>query len=119
MKYLFQFGIIISITLIGELLYLLLPFPIPASIWGLVLMLLLLITKVVKLEKIEEAGAFLIQIMPIIFVPAMVGLVTSWSRVQAIIFPLIIIIVVTTVAVMAVSGIVTQLLMGKEENEYE
>ena len=45
MKLLYQFGVILAVTFVGELLYALLPLPIPASIYGLIVMLICLGTK--------------------------------------------------------------------------
>ena len=44
MKYIRQLAIILAVTCVGEFLKSILPFPVPASIYGLVLMLLLLVT---------------------------------------------------------------------------
>ena len=44
MKYIFQFARILVFCLLGELLHFLLPLPVPASIYGLVLLLLALKT---------------------------------------------------------------------------
>ena len=75
MKYLKQFLIIILVSCIGELLYYLLPFPIPATIYGLLIMLGLLILKIVPLAAVKETAEFLIDIMPVMFIPAGVGLI--------------------------------------------
>lgn len=74
MKLLYQFGVILGITFAGEIIHALLPFPIPASIYGLVLMLLCLCTKIVKLQQVKIAADFLIDIMPPMFIPAAVGM---------------------------------------------
>ena len=58
MKYVQQFGIILAVTFAGEILKAFLPLPIPSSIYGLLLMLGLLITKIIPLEKVKEAGNF-------------------------------------------------------------
>lgn len=79
MKYVFQLCIILLVSLTGELLHALLPLPVPASIYGLLLMLLCLVTKVIKLKHVEGAGNFLLQIMPLLFVPAAVGLLGIWG----------------------------------------
>ena len=42
MKYFRQFFIILAISFVGEILHMVLPLPVPASIYGLVLMLLAL-----------------------------------------------------------------------------
>ena len=108
MKCMKQFGIILAITFLGELLRYLLPLPIPASIYGLVLMLLVLKLGVVKLEQVKETGDFLIEIMPMMFIPAAVGLLSSWDSLKDIWIPVVVITLATTVIVMAVTGLVTQ-----------
>ena len=64
MKLLYQFGVIMTVTFLGEILHGLIPLPIPASIYGLLLMLAALCTGVVRLEKVKIAGDFLLEIMP-------------------------------------------------------
>ena len=54
MNYLKQFAVILGVCLLGEGLRWLLPLPIPASIYGLALMLLLLVSRLVKLEQVEN-----------------------------------------------------------------
>ena len=78
MKYIKQFLIILLISAWGEGLYVLLPLPIPASVYGLVLLLAALISKVLKVEQVKETADFLIEIMPVMFIPAGVGLLTAW-----------------------------------------
>ena len=108
MKYIKQFLIILLISALGEGLYVLLPLPIPASVYGLVLMLAALISKVLKVEQVKETADFLIEIMPVMFIPAGVGLLTAWGDLKPIWIPISVIIVVTTVFVMVVTGWVTQ-----------
>lgn len=114
MKLIRQFGIILAITFAGEGLKGLLPLPIPVSIYGLLLMLVLLITGILPLEAVQDAGKFLIEIMPVLFVPAAVGLLDSWPSLQAVLLPVSVITVVTTIFVMAVSGLVTQAVIRRE-----
>lgn len=114
MKLIRQFGIILAITFAGEVLKGLLPLPIPVSIYGLLLMLVLLITGILSLEAVQDAGKFLIEIMPVLFVPAAVGLLDSWPSLQAVLLPVSVITVVTTIFVMAVSGLVTQAVIRRE-----
>lgn len=113
MKYVYQFGIIAGVTFAGELLKNFINLPIPASVWGLILLLLLLTTKRVKPEQVKDAAGFLIQIMPILFVPATVGLMVAWERLKDIFLPVIVIITVSTLLVMAVSGKVTDFLLER------
>lgn len=113
MKLIRQFAIILAVTFLGELLHILIPLPVPASIYGLVLMLLALCLGVVKTEQIREVSGFLIEIMPMMFIPAGVGLLTSWGSLKPILVPVCVITVVSTVAVMAVSGRVTQFVIRR------
>ena len=108
MKYLRQFCIILFVSFLGELLHFLIPLPIPASVYGLVLMLAALCTKILKLVQVKETADFLIEIMPVMFIPAAVGLLDSWSALQPIWFPVVVITILTTVIVMAATGCVTQ-----------
>lgn len=104
MKYLYEFSIILFITLLGELIYKIIPLPIPASIYGLLIMLISLKTKVIKLDKVKTTGNFLLEIMPIMFIPAAVGLLTAWTQLKVILIPLGTITLLTTIVVMAVTG---------------
>lgn len=108
MKLLYQFGIILTITFIGEVLHSVIPLPIPASIYGLLLMLLCLCTKIVKLNQVKIAGDFLIDIMPPMFIPAAVGIIVAWADLKEILLPVVVITFVTTVIVMVCTGKVTQ-----------
>ena len=119
MKYIRQFGIILAITFVGELLNSLLPLPIPASIYGLVLMLILLVTGVIRLEQIKETGVFLIEIMPMMFIPAAVGLMVSWKSLQGILLEVIIITLISTVLVMVVAGKMTQWIVYRKEERQD
>ena len=82
MKYLRQFMIIMIISFVGEVLKYLIPLPVPASIYGLVIMLVLLQTNLLPLESIKEAGLFLVEIMPVMFIPAAVGFKTDSGSVH-------------------------------------
>lgn len=113
MKYLKQFMVILAFSFLGEVLHQVLPLPIPASVYGLVFMLAALMTGVLKLHQVKEASAFLIEIMPVMFIPAATGLIDSWGILQPVIIPLGIITVVTTVFVMVVTGLVTQGIIRK------
>ncbi len=115
MKYVKQFGIILAISFVGELMHYLIPLPVPASIYGLVLMLVLLGSKAIKVEDVKDTATFLIEIMPMMFIPAAVGLIKSWGMIQSRIIPYTIVTVVSLVCVMFVSGRVTQWIIKKEK----
>lgn len=115
MKYLYQFLIIILFTFLGEALALLIPLPIPAAVYGLVLLFLALQTRIVKPEQVKECGSWLIGIMGILFVAPTVNLLGCWEQIRPWLLPIVVILVVSTVVVFAVSGIVTGLLTRKED----
>lgn len=104
MKLLYQFGAILFVTFLGEVLHAFIPLPIPASIYGLLLMLICLCTKTIKLDQVKIAADFLLDIMPPMFIPAAVGLIVVWKELQSVLIPILIITVVTTVVVMGVTG---------------
>ena len=108
MKYIREFRIIIVISLIGELLNYLIPLPIPSSIYGLVIMFLCLHFKIVKIADVKKTVVFLIEIMPLMFIPAAVGIIESWDIIKPNVIAYAIITIVSTVLVMAVAGRVTQ-----------
>lgn len=119
MKYLKQFFIILVISFVGEVLNHLLPLPIPASIYGMVLLFLLLLTGALKLESVKETGKFLIEIMPVMFIPAGVGLMTSWGVLKPMLIPVSIITVISLVMVMIFGGHVTQYVIRKSDKNEE
>ncbi|MBC2578310.1 CidA/LrgA family protein [Peptostreptococcus russellii] len=114
MKYLKQFAIIIVITFIGEALNQIIPLPIPASIYGLVIMLIALSTKILPLDKVKDVGKMLIQTMPIMFIPAGVGLITAWDKLSPIILPVVVITFISTIVVLIVSGKFTETIINKD-----
>jgi len=108
MKYIKQFGIIAGVSFIGEVLNKLLPFPVPASVYGLVTMVILLLTGIVKLEMIEETADFLISVMVIFFIPSSVGLMTSFDALKGSVLKIVFICLISTIVVIAVTGLVAQ-----------
>ena len=112
MKYIKESAIIFGITMIGEFLNAILPLPVPAGVYGLFLLLTLLCTGLLKLEDIEATGNFLLDIMPILFIPASVGLIESYDEMKAILVPLIVTCLISTLVVMGVTGKVTELMVA-------
>ena len=115
MKYINQFAIILAISLVGELLNRLIPLPVPASIYGMVILFTALCTSVVKLSSVKETGYFLVQILPLLFIPATVGLLDAWGIMQGFLTAIIVISLISTVLVILVAGRVTQLVINLKE----
>ncbi len=108
MKYLRQLLIILIFSFIGEILHSLIPIQVPASIYGLVLLFIALLTGIIQLPQVKEAAKYLIEIMPLMFIPAGVGLLESWGNLKSILVPVLLLLVASTILVMGVSGKVTQ-----------
>ena len=117
MKILRQFLIILLISLLGEILSWLLPFPVPASVYGLVLMMAALMTGAILIPQVKEAAVILL--MPVMFIPAAVGLMTVWEKLRPMVVPVIVITFVTTLLVMGATGLVTQKVIEKTEKGSE
>lgn len=108
MKYLKQLGIVLFFSLVGEILQRAIPLPIPASIYGLLLLFISLCSGIVKIEKIRGIGEFLIAIMPIMFVGPAVNLLGYWRIIAPNIIQITILIIISTIGTFVISGIVTQ-----------
>lgn len=118
MKYVIQFLIIAAFAFIGELLHWFIPLPIPASIYGIVLLFIALELKWVKVSDIREVSSFLIAVMPIMFIPAAAGLMEAWGAVKSSVWEYALITIVSTFVVMGVSGAVTQFVIWRgKKNE--
>ena len=113
MKFLRQFMIILLLSFLGEVLKMFIPLPIPASVYGLVLMLLCLVTGTLKTSQVKEAAFFLIEIMPVMFIPAAAGLIDSWKVLQPLLLPILVLTVVITIFVMVVTGKIAQMIAQK------
>lgn len=111
LKYTLQLIIIVAISQLGELLNKIIPLPIPASIYGMIILFTALCTGVIKLSAVKECGKFLISIMPLLFVPAAVGLIESWGIMQDFLLETIAIVVVSTILVTAFAGHATELII--------
>lgn len=111
MKYLAQLTIILAVSLMSEALGYFIPLPVPASVYGLVIMFLLLWTKVIKLSQVENVADFFLQIMPFFFVAPTVGLITSFDAIRGNVLWLVLMCFISTVVTIAVTGTVAQLVM--------
>ena len=113
MKYLSQFLIILGFTLLGEALQRLIPLPIPASVYGLVLLFTALCVGLIKLEWVKDAGEFLRSILPLLFVSPTVGILEHWGLIRAQLLPSVLLLVATTVLTFGIAGKITQLILKK------
>lgn len=108
MKYLKQLCIILLISFAGEVLSIVIPAPIPASIYGIVILFGGLVSGIIPLGAVKETGKFLVEIMPVMFIPAGVGLINAWDIMKPSIIQYAVVTLMTTIFVMAAAGRVTQ-----------
>lgn len=116
MKYIKQFVVICIVSFIGELFNYYLPFPIPGNIYGMILMLTLLLVGGIKIQQINDVSKFLLDIMPVLFIPSAVGIMTKFKELIDVWWQIFILTIVTTIIVMVVSGRVTQRII-RHDNE--
>ena len=116
MKYMKEIAIIFGVTLAGEILHALLPLPVPVGVYGLFLLLALLCSGRLRLPDVEHVGGLLLDLMPVMFIPAAAGLMESAAELRAVLVPFLTITFVSTLFVMTVTGRVAEaVLKGKKE----
>lgn len=115
MKYLRQFSIIMIIAFIAEIIKNFLPLPIPASIYGLLLLFAALCGQIIKVSQIKETAYFLIDIMPIMFIPAAVGVMKHYRILEGMYLQSALIIFSTTIFVMAITGVSVQFIIRRKK----
>ncbi len=115
MKIIRQFGIILLLWLFGELISMGLKIPVPGSVIGMVLLFICLYSGVIKVEMLDELSSFLLDNLAFFFIPLGVGLLESLDIFKANWLPITLIVLLTTIIVVAVTGLTVQLL-AKERN---
>lgn len=120
MKYVTELAVILGFTLLGELIRLAVPLPVPAGIYGLLLLFLSLLLGIVKLGQVAHTGHYLLEVMIVMFIAPGVGIITNWGLLSPVLLPYCVIVLISTVAVMAVTGLVAQRLMkkGRSDGKY-
>lgn len=124
MKYMKQIGVIATIAFIAELLYFVIPLPIPASVYGMAILFFSLCFGIIKIEMVEDVADWILSIMPIFFIAPTVGLIEAFEDIKGQVIPLVLICIISTVVVTSVTGLTAQGIIrlrngkkGGEENE--
>ncbi len=117
MKYIFQFFRILCFSFAGEILHFLLPLPIPAGIYGFLLLLLALSLRILPLDAIHQSSSFLLEIMPIFFIPSAVGILNSWESIANIFLPTLFILLGSMILIFFICGRLCQWLLSKKEDK--
>ncbi|MCI8512308.1 MAG: CidA/LrgA family protein [Lachnospiraceae bacterium] len=108
---------IFGITMTGELLNHIIPLPVPAGVYGLFILLGLLISGILKLSDVAPAGELLLDLMPLMFIPAAVGLIEKTTELRAVLVPFAVITIATTLFVMAVTAKTAELVLHHKNRE--
>ena len=117
MQYIFQLLVILGASFLGEICNLLLPLPIPAAVYGLILLFAALCLKIVKVEHVNKVSDFLLTILPFLFVSPAVNLLESWGILAPQIIPIALLILSSTILVFVVAGLISQAFCRKEEQD--
>ena len=117
MKYLSQFLIILGFTFLGEALQRIVPLPIPASVYGLVLLFAALCLGIVKVEQVRQVGGFLTSILPVLFVAPAVGILEHWGLIRENILPIALLLLGSTVLTFGIAGRITRAFVKKGGGE--
>lgn len=113
MKILKELTIYFGITFISEIIAKVLPINIPASIIGIAILFTLLETGILKMKDVEKTGNFLINVMPILFIPAGVSLIKYLDVLEVVAIPMALVVTISTVIVMVVVGRVVEKMVEK------
>lgn len=114
-----ELAVILILCLLCEGIAALLPFPFPASVLSLLFLLFLLLTGGLKERHIGRVSSFLTQNMAFFFLPSCVGLIEYWETLSRVLVPFLIIALLTTPLVYAVTAWTVQLLMARRWNKEE
>lgn len=115
----FQIAFLYVLSLLGGIIVEFLHVPLPGSIIGLIILLLLLHMKIVKKEYVADGAGFLLPILTLLFIPATVGVVNypellSWLGVS-----LLIITIISTIFSLGVTAKFAQKLEQTERQKEE
>ncbi|MEB6111852.1 CidA/LrgA family protein [Kurthia gibsonii] len=115
----FQIAFLYVLSLLGGIIVEFLHLPLPGSIIGLIILLLLLHMKIVKKEYVADGAGFLLPILTLLFIPATVGVVNypellSWLGVS-----LLIITIISTIFSLGVTAKFAQKLEQTERQKEE
>jgi holin-like protein len=113
LQIIYQIAILYVFTWIGNVIHHIFPIPIPGSIIGLILLLICLSLKIIPLKIIENGANFLLAYLPLLFIPAMIGIMNYPSLFSISGAILCLIGIVSTIVTMLVSGTASQFLEKK------
>ena len=118
MKLIKQIGIVFGICWLSQCIEHILPISFPASVIGLILLLVLLAVKALRVKEIQDLSDFLLGNLPFLFIPAAAGIMNYANVIWANLFPFLTICVVSMIVTFGVTVWAVKLtmkLVNKEE----
>ena len=112
MKYLIQMMIIGGITFLGEMLHVLIPLPVPASVYGMAILSVCLCLHIIREEQIQETAQWLLAVMPVMFIGPGVEIMEHYTKIADSLLPFAAVVLISTVLVMAATGLTVQGIMA-------
>lgn len=116
MKFFRESILLLSIYFVGEIISKGLNLPIPGNIIGMILLFILLSTNVLKVEKVENLANFFLDHLAFFFIPAAVGLMTSFASLKGSIFKIILLCILTTIIVISITAVTVEFICKRKSN---
>ena len=111
MKILKELAIIMGILFVSHVIKEISNIPIPATVLGMIIMLLLLLSGIVKAKNIEKTANFLLDNLTFLFIPGGVGLITSFGLIKGQVIKILLVVVAATAIGIATTGLTIKLLI--------
>ena len=111
MKLLREMLLVLAIYFVGDFISKGLHLPLPGNILGMIILLILLCTKIVKVENVDNISTFLLDHLAFLFIPAGVGVLNAMNVLNGNITKLLIVVITSTMVIMAVTGTIVQAVM--------
>lgn len=108
MKMMYQIGILFGVCLLGQAVSVFLPIPFPGSVLSMIILFLLLFFRVIKVDHIQQKADFLLKNMAFFFVPAGIGILSSFDLISGSLFQLLAVVVITTVLTFGATALTVQ-----------
>ncbi|NLL82515.1 MAG: CidA/LrgA family protein [Tissierellia bacterium] len=107
-----QFSIIISILAISYMIEVGLNLPIPASIIGMILLVILLTTRIIKLEQVEKISDMLLKDITLFIIPLSIGIIDKIHLFEGKFLIAILILIISTIVSIIMTGLIMKLMLA-------
>ena len=108
MKMMYQIGLLFGVCLLGQAISAFLPIPFPGTVLSMIILFILLFFQVVKVDHIKQKADFLLKNMSFFFIPAGIGILSSFDLIRSSILPLLTVVVLTTILTFGATALTVQ-----------